>query len=239
MNSRTCIASPRSDPAGLPVRLSLASWLVAFLTPLLAGAVVTPALAANMYRYINEQGNLVVTFQVPPERVAQGYEVLNDKGQVIDVIPPAPNAEQRADLEAQERRAANAEAERQRLQAWDERLLLRYSTIEDIEAARDRALSDLKIRVSILKGKQRSLKQQVESYQAQAADQERLGREVDGKYLSAIEDLRSEIAATDRAIVEREHEIEKVEAEYQRDIDRFATLIDVVEMRRGGSSDDS
>ncbi len=87
---------------------------------------------------------------------------------------------------------AAAEAEQERLRQWDESLLLRYSTIEDIEAARSRALSSLLINVSILKSNTRSLKQQVENYQAQAANIERRGGEVDVQRLGAIEDLQGE-----------------------------------------------
>ena len=119
-----------------------------------------------------------------------------------------------------------------RLREWDESLLLRYSTVEDIEAAQKRALMDLKIRVSILKGNKRSLKQQVENYQSQAAEMERLGREVDVDRLRAIEDLQREIASTDRAIADRELEIQKVNEAYTADIERFTMLLDMVEFRR-------
>lgn len=192
----------------------------------------SPAESREMYRYVNEDGNHVIGYQVPPEQVALGYEVLNEKGVLIDVVPPILDDEARADMDAQQRRDSAAEAERKRLQKWDESLLLRYSTIEDIEAARDRALRDLRIRVSILKGKQRSLKQQVENYQAEAADQERRGATVDESHLKAISDVQAEISATERSIADRQREIAAVEADYQRDIDRFATLLELVEMRR-------
>ncbi|TCO75284.1 HlyD family secretion protein [Chromatocurvus halotolerans] len=191
-----------------------------------------PAESREMYRYVNQDGNHVIGYQVPPEQVALGYEVLNEKGVLIDVVPPILDDEARADMDAQQRRDSEAEAERKRLQKWDESLLLRYSTIEDIEAARDRALRDLRIRVSILKGKQRSLKQQVENYQAEAADQERRGGTVDESHLKAIDDVQAEISATERSIADRQREIAAVEADYQRDIDRFATLLELVEIRR-------
>ena len=76
------------------------------------------------------------------------------------------------------------------------------------------------------------MKQQVENYQAQAAEMERLGREVDIGRLQAIEDLQSEIAISDRAIADRQVEIEAVEAAYQADIERFEILLDMVEFRR-------
>jgi chromosome segregation ATPase len=164
--------------------------------------------------------------------VRNGYEVLSEKGVILRVVPAQLGDDERASLSEQERLAREEEGERERLRKWDETLLLRYSTIEDIEAARDRALRDLRIRVSILRGKLRSLKQQVENYQALAADQERMGSTVNPEHLSAIEDLRSEIVSTERAIDDRQNEIAAVDAEYGRDIERFATLLDIVEMRR-------
>ena len=200
------------------------------LLALLASAPV--ALARDMYRYVNDQGNVVVGYQVPTNDVKKGYEVLNEDGIVIKVVPRELTEEELENVSAQEALAKAAEAEKERLRLWDESLLLRYSTVEDIEAARTRALSSLLINVSILKSNTRSIKQQVENYQTQAADIERRGGAVDVQRLAAIEDLQGEIAATERSIADRKQEMEIVEAEYQMDIDRFEQLLDVVELRR-------
>lgn len=185
----------------------------------------------RMYRYTDAEGNKVVAYQVPPEHVAGGYEILNGAGTLIDVVRPqiGDGAE---DMQARRER----EAEEERLRAWDESLLLRYSSLEDIEAARDRALRDLHIRVSILTSKLTSLKGQVENYQALAADQERRGQEVDRAYIDGVADLRSEIAATERAIDDRHVEIAEVSTSFERDLERFATLLDMVELRRAQSA---
>ncbi len=190
------------------------------------------SLARELYRYTNDQGNMVVDYQVPPQYVPNGYEVLNEKGMVIEVVPRELSEQEKADRDIREKQELEARAEQERLREWDETLLRRYSTIEDIEAARERALSDLRIRVSILKSNKRSLKQQVENYQAQAADQERRGQQVDVKHITAIEDLQGEIAITESAIVDRQAEIERVSLDYQADIDRFGMLLEVVELRR-------
>jgi len=190
------------------------------------------SLARELYRYTNDQGNMVVDYQVPPEYVPKGYEILNEKGMVIEVVPRELSEEERANRDIQVRLAEEAQAEQERLREWDETLLLRYSTIEDIEAARERALSNLRIRVSILKSNKRSLKTQVENYQAQAADQERRGQPVDVKHVTAIEELQGEIAITESDIVDRQAEIEQVSSEYEADIDRFSRLLEVVELRR-------
>ncbi|RLQ20905.1 hypothetical protein DWB85_15165 [Seongchinamella sediminis] len=190
------------------------------------------ASAVELYRYTNDQGNMVVDYQVPPEYVKHGYEVLNDEGVVVRVVPRELSEEEQKEADARKRLEEEALAEQQRLREWDEALLLRYSSIEDIEAAQERALRDLRIRVSILKSNKRSLKQQVENYQAQAAEMERMGNQVDEARLQAIADLQAEIAVSDRAIADRNEEIEEVQAAYQADIERFTVLLDMVEFRR-------
>ena len=207
---------------------------ISFAIVLGASLLGWPALtsAAELYRYTNQDGSVVVDYRIPPEYVGAGYEVLNDKGVVIRVVPRELTEEERANRDVEERLAEEAAAEQKRLQEWDEALLLRYSSVEDIEAARERTLGELRIRVSILKSNKRTLKQQVESYQSQAADQERQGRAVDAAHLKAIEELQAELATTDRYISDRQEEIAVVAEGFQQDIDRFEQLLEVVELRR-------
>ena len=204
-------------------------------TLLCAAILLTLPLSANsrdLYRYTNDEGNMVVDHRVPTEYASRGYEVLNEDGIVLKVVPRELTEEELEQQDIQIKRAVAAAAEEDRLRKWDELLLLRYSTIEDIEAARERALRDLRIRVSILKSNTRSLKQRVESYQSVAADIERRGGTVDLKRLETIEQLQSEIAITERSITDRQAEVSQVQEEFQLDIDRFEQLLEVVALRR-------
>ena len=203
-----------------------------FCIAALLQALAPVAHSRDLYRYYDGEGKMVVDYRVPTEYAGAGYEVLNEDGVVIKVVPRELTEDEKQERNAQEIQQAAAEAERERLRKWDESLLLRYSTIADIEDARERALRDLRIRVSILKSNKRSLKQQVENYQSQAADLERSGREVDVARISAIEDIQSEIDSTDRSINDRAQEINEVEEAYRKDIERFRMLLDVVEMRK-------
>ncbi|MEQ8803357.1 MAG: hypothetical protein RLP45_15065, partial [Haliea sp.] len=142
---------------------------------------------------------------------------------------------ERADVNAQQRLEAEARKEEERLRKWDETLLLRYSAVSDIEAARDRALRDLRVRVSILKSNRSSLRQQIENYQAQAADLERRGWEVDEELLKTIADLQQEVGVTERQIAERQREIEEVEMSYAADMERFTLLEELVQRRRAAA----
>ena len=62
--------------------------------------------AAEMYRYTNAQGITVIDRQgVPSEFIAKGYEVLNEQGRVVRVVPPAPTAEEMQKILADRERA--------------------------------------------------------------------------------------------------------------------------------------
>ena len=203
-----------------------------FLSAVLLSALPLSAWAKDLYRYTNAEGNMVVDDHVPPEYAGKGYVVINEEGVVISVIPRELTPEELLQKEMQEKEAVAAAAEVERLRLWDESLMLRYSSIEDIEAARERALRDLRIRVSILKSNTRSLKQQVENYQRVAAGIERSGGTVDVQRLTTIEELQFEIGSTERSILDREEEVAMVQKAFQDDIDRFGMLLGAVELRR-------
>lgn len=195
-------------------------------------AVVPLVGAANLYRYNNDRGVTVVDWRIPAEYAAKGYEVLSDQGVVIEVVPPALTQAQRADRDALQRQRESAEAERRRLQEWDESLLLRYSDTMDIEEARDRALRELQIRISILRSNMRALRQRVESLQSRVAAAERGGETPNQYDLDSIQALKAEIASIERSIEDRAQQVAGVQETYQADIDRFEQLQEVVELRR-------
>lgn len=195
------------------------------------------ATADNLYRYKNEAGGTVVDWHVPAKFAGRGYEVLNALGEVIKVVPRQLSDSELNDKDLVERLKRGAEAERARLAEWDRFLLLRYSTIEDIDAARDRALRELKIRLSILASNQRAAKGRLETALSQLADLERRGETAREQDLEAVDTLRLEIASLGRSIEQRKGQVVAVTEDYARDRDRFLQLQDVVVLRRSLSRD--
>lgn len=188
--------------------------------------------ADYMYRYTDDNGVMVIEYTVPPDAVRNGYEILNSDGTIYQVVPRALSQEERRDSHNAEVRRQQELKEQERLRKWDQSLLLRYSTISDIEASRERSLSELKIRISILHSNIRSLKQQVESNQSRAADIERSGGEVPVETIATIDGLKAEIGEAEKAVQDRKLEIEKVTESFASDIGRFQHLLDMVELRR-------
>lgn len=185
-----------------------------------------------LYRYINDDGVTVINYSISPEFVRRGYEILNPDGTVFKVVPRTLTKDELANRSGEAYLAQVEAEEAERLRKWDKSLLLRYSTLDDIEAARSRALRELRIRISILRGNVSALKLRVEANQLQAANIERSGGQVPVAVVGAITVLQGEITITERSIVEREREVDVVDQGFQRDIDRFALLLDRVELRR-------
>lgn len=190
------------------------------------------ALSDNLYRYKNDVGGTVVDWHVPAAYAGRGYEVLSPLGEILEVVPRQLSASELNDKDLVERFKRDAAAERARLAEWDRFLLLRYSTVADIDAARDRALRELKIRLSILSSNQRVAVGRLETALATVANVERRGDEPFQKDLDNIDALRQEITAVARAIEEREGQVIAVTEDYGRDRDRFGQLQDVVLLRR-------
>src|SRR5690606_24390056 len=92
---------------------------------------------ANTYRYKDDRGRTVHGSTVPPQYVKNGYEVLNDRGQVIQVVPRAKTPEELAAEEAT-REQREAEEAIARAQREKDNLLLRlYRSPDEIARKRD------------------------------------------------------------------------------------------------------
>lgn len=220
------VCKPIVTRFSIPIALFVAMLLVSVSTQ-----------ADNLYRYKNDVGGTVVDWRVPPEFAGRGYEVLNAQGQVIEVVPRQLSSGELQNKDLVKRLQQEATLERARLAKWDKFLLLRYSTVEDIDAARDRALRDLKIRLSILASNQRTARNRLESVLARVADMERRGDVPLEQDLDAIAALRADIANTGRAIKEREAQVLEVTDSFDEDRSRFIQLQDVVLLRRSLSRD--
>ena len=188
--------------------LTCCSLLLGLLLPVVAGA-------SELYRYIDDKGTTVLSRQgVPPEFVAKGYEVLNDQGRVIQVIPPAPSAEEMKRILADKARASS-----------DAQLLRLYSTPEDVERARQRKLSELDGLIGVARGNLQSVRTQQANLQSQAADHERAGRSVPAHLLAQIDNQKAEQERLNSDIERYQAARKEADSTFDADRDRLTELL--------------
>ena len=98
-------------------------WRKCLLAAILLGACTGSVTAAELYRYQNEAGITVVDWAIPAVYVGSGYEVLNESGQIVRVVPPA-KTDTELERDAVAARAQEAEAAAQAAQLERDTFLL-------------------------------------------------------------------------------------------------------------------
>lgn len=181
--------------------------------------------AANTYRYVDDRGRTVHGSTVPPQYVKNGYEVLNDRGQVIQVVPRAKTAEE---LAAEEATRAQREAEEAvaRVQEEKDNLLLRlYRSPDEIARKRDERVTLIDGQLTALAAALVKVEAEAERLQKQVDDLKAAGNEAPAQ---TLETLRIQHEERDRFIAQRER-LEKDKAttiaEAEADMARLAELL--------------
>ena len=99
---------------------------------LLLGAVAS---AQNVYKWVDESGEVHYSQTLPPERAGEAHERLTDDGLVAERVDRVKTADELAELKAEQARQQE-QAEQQRIEAQQDRLFLAaFPTEQDVRQA--------------------------------------------------------------------------------------------------------
>src|SRR6056297_141399 len=173
--------------------------------------------AANMYRYTDENGQIVISSTIPQEATKRGYDILNDNGRVIDTIPPAPTEEEIAAREAEKQRQKELAEQREQ----DRALLKRFSHPDQAVKAMHRKIRELEGLIQLKRGNISVISSQLDNEQSRAANMERAGRDIPEATLEKIRRLEAQIRDIEREITSQTQEIEELRKAFEADINRL------------------
>ena len=123
----------------LRVRLLAQSAVALFATALVAGA----ASAAGLYKWTDDQGEVHYSDKAPPEMPTKGAAMLDKQGRQVKKIDPPLSPEQvKAKAEEDERQRALAKARDDQARK-DKALMQSYTSENEIDLARKRALTTI------------------------------------------------------------------------------------------------
>lgn len=199
----------------------MASRLTAFKT-VFAATVFTMATAAEagMYRYTDQNGQVVISNTIPQEATKRGYDILSGNGRVIDTIPPAPTKEEIAAREAEKQHQKALKDQ----QEEDRKLLKRYSHPDQAVRAMHRKIRELEGLIQLKRGNISVISSQLDNEQSRAADMERAGRDIPQSTLDKIRRLESQIRDIEREIRSQIHELESLRKDFELDIERLEKI---------------
>ena len=171
----------------------------------------------KLYRYHDGEGVLVINHTLPAQYVAHGYEVLDARGRLLEVVaPPQPLPLVEGEDDERLRRGD--------LDALDRMLRASYSSAEQIEAARDRRLRQIERQMVLIQATLEQTASAMTRERERAARHERAGEEIPATILANLAKLRGQRDSTAHSLRIREEELKVVTRQYAGYLARFALL---------------
>jgi hypothetical protein len=219
---------PETPIFALAIAAMLAAWLQA-----------GPLHAAEVYRWVDEKGEVHYSESLPPDYKDKdtGYDVLNREGIVLDenqTLTPKQVVEVPKEDEPQELprdasgmprpKALYSETELQ--QRMDNFLMLRYESEQEILDAMNVEIKQLDYDRRLLRGSRSSMDVAYRGHLRLAADQQRAGKPVDPKTVSEISHLRADLAKNGKLLDGLQQREDSIRSDFDKQLERYRYLIE-------------
>jgi uncharacterized protein DUF4124 len=197
--------------------------LIAFFAVLLVVSM-QPAMAKKMYRWVDEDGRIFFSDQIPQDQIQHKRESLNQDARVLEVVEEARTQEQ---IEL-EKRLKQLRWEQEKIiakqKSQDKVLLSTFRNVDDMKMALKGKMAAMDAQRKVADGNLLRLELQLEQQQKQAANYERNGQRVPAKLLTEILASKDQIENANLEILRHLEKKIAVKREFQTDIDRFVFL---------------
>lgn len=210
-----------SPPVLSRVRLSVLCLVTAGLT---APFALQADGGAKLYRWVDDQGNVHYTDQVPPSQIKQGHTTLSQEGLRTDSVAPVPTGEALKKAEEEQRRQAEVVRRQESERAADLRLLQTYRSVDELVLAREGRIAGIEAAIQVKRDLLRRLQDQLVQAAAERQKAIRAGKPVPGKLGADIEQSQRLIRDGYAAIIELESEKDSVRQEFAATIQRFKRI---------------
>lgn len=199
------------------------------LTLVLSVGVCLSAEAANIYRYKDDNGRTVFNSSVPPEFVKNGYDILNERGQVIETVPRAKTAQEIAAQEAAQL-ALQQEEEALRKQRDADSLLLRlYRDPDEIARKRDERLMQLDSQIEVINVTLHKITEEFDRQTKVVENAKANGLEPAPQVVDSLASKTAELERLNAQLMRLEDEKMTEAANAERDMTRLRVLLKLPE----------
>jgi uncharacterized coiled-coil protein SlyX len=194
------------------------------LLPALCLATATSVMAERLYKWVDADGNVQYSSQVPPEAAQQERKEINAQGRVVKVYSAPKTAEEKAEakhlaeLEEKKRKRARKRA------IHDRSLLASYANKEDMLNAQEGKISLVESLVQLTYSRIKSMQERLAMLTEDAAGYERSGKELPASLQHQIQNLRDQIVHNTQFAKEKEAEIVVIKQQFEHDIARYEEL---------------
>ena len=205
--------------------------MVRGLTIIAATALIIASLAAHAqstpsqltYRCVGKDGKKYYGSTVPTPCLGQPIEQLNTSGLVVRRINPEGDEKERTLKEAEAKKKREDEAAAKEAARRNRALLATYTSEQDIDEARSRALADnelavrdVELRIDAIKKRQASYDKELEFYKG--------GNKPPARLQDDIRDAEIDLQAQENLLVVKKKDVNSINARYDDDKKRYREL---------------
>lgn len=176
------------------------------------------------YKWVDADGNVTYSSRMPPESTQHERKVINRQGRVIKIYSAPLTAEEKVEQQRLAELAAKKKERARKRAIHDRSLLATYSSVEDMEKAREDKISLIKSLMHLTNSRIKSMQQRLLILSEEAAQFERSGQQLPFTLHSQITNLRDQIAHNKQFVKDKAVEMKEVNHQIDRDIARYREL---------------
>lgn len=192
---------------------------------LVAGIASAQDKGAKLYRWVDKQGKVHYDQALPPEAVDQARREFSAKtGTAVGSVDRALTPEERAQLEAEAKAAAEAELAANEQKRLEEVMMASYLTEEDMRRAYGERISLLTMTIESTDISIKNLRENLATLLQQASDTELDNRRVLDDRVQTLRELHSEKVKQQSLQATRRADLASLNAEFARMLARYRQL---------------
>jgi hypothetical protein len=195
-------------------------------------------MAAKVYRWVDENGNVHYSETLPPDFEDKSHDELDERGivrsenQSLVPAPPPPKPVVEDELKELPRDSSGMKrpkallSDREMQEQMDRFLLLKYESEGEIEEAMDVEIKQLEYDRLLLENSRKSMHDSYLEFVTQAGDMQRAGMEVDDEKVDSMDGLRGQLERNAESLAGLEARESKIREAFQKELDRYRYLIE-------------
>ncbi len=188
-------------------------------------ATMGSASAQKLYKYVDKDGNVTFSDQVPPEQVDEGREEMNAQGVKINEVERARTDEElRIDSEKQAALDLVRQEQEDRL-TTEKKLLDSYASADHIIQVRDEKIEPIKKSIISSKDYLSSKSISLSKLMDRVATQERNSEAISGNTTLAISRTREEIMELKAFIERKQSEYIQIKNKYEQEHSEYVRIM--------------
>jgi hypothetical protein len=210
-----------------------------FFTSLFLSAAILAAgsaMAAKVYRWVDENGEVHYSETLPPDIKVKKHDELDERGIVRaedqSLVPPPQEPESAPDPNELPRDSSGMKrpdalySEEELQRRMDAFLLLRYGSEQEIQDAMTVEIKQLEYDRLLLQTSRESMSEAYRGQVREAANRQRSGVEVDPKIIHSISKLQARLETNGKSLDKLQAREDEIIADFGAELERYQFLTD-------------